>query len=241
MIPYIIGGFILYEMFFRSNKDMFIENTMQNNNLEGDYLSNGFNTDRYTIIIAAGHSEQNKNINRNGINEHDYTEEIGKRIYNILKDSDVNIIFLNRYNHDDWYNERKTVKDIINASMGGFDVQLHLNDSKSKTGKGVLTAYYAGNNEGKLLAEKISKYIHESCNIAYHYNAKGITANNEPGFPNLLHMLDVTDNTSVLVEIFFLFNDYEFNICTSENGKNCIASSISSALENAIVRKILTK
>lgn len=241
MISYFIGGFILYQIMKGSNSMEFIKDIMIKNQLEGEFLVNDFQPDRYTIVIAAGHSEQNKNINRNGINEHDYTEEIGKRIYNILKDNDINVIFLNRYNHDDWYNERKTVKEIINASKGGFDVQLHLNDSKSKTGKGVLTAYYAGNNEGKLLAEKISKYIHENCNIAYHYNNKGITANNESGFPNLLHMLDITDNTSVLVEIFFLFNDYEFNICTSEAGKNCIAESISSALENAIARKILTK
>jgi N-acetylmuramoyl-L-alanine amidase len=219
-----------------------IENIMKKHHFEGDCLySVDFRADLYTLVICAGHSEENKNIEREGVNEHDYTEDIGKKIYwQLVRNKQYNVVFLNRHNHNDYKNERLTVRDIINGTKGGLDLQLHLNDTVSRTAAGTLTCYYYGNEEGRQIAIDISAAINEALGLGFSYNYLGIVPHNAKGFPNLKNILDYTDNTSFLSEMFFLWNDDEFAKCTTPEGRDKMAGAIASALHVAMVRKIVS-
>lgn len=149
------------------------------------------------IVIDAGHGGNDLGINKNGITEKDIVLDIAKRIKELNKNENVEIVLTR---DSDVYTTLDGRSAFINKLKPSMVISLHLNNSKNTETKGnLIFTKPAVFDLAKKLAAKFDHCKVEEQN---------------------LHLLRNSESPAMLLELGYLSNEADRNYLNSEQGKN---------------------
>lgn len=177
----------------------------------GVLLSFNLSKDKKVVVIDAGHGGSDLGVNKDGFIEKEIVLKVAKKIKQLNKNSNLEIILTRE---DDSYPSLTERTDKINQLKPDLTISLHVNSSsKLNSEKKGAEVYYKANEASKLFADKLASKF-----------------NNCPVKTMNLHMLRVPENPSVLLELGFANNKNERDYLESENGQTETAEKILSVI-----------
>lgn len=177
----------------------------------GFLLSFTFSKEKKVVVIDAGHGGTDLGVNREGFIEKDVVLKVAKKIKELNKNRNLEIILTRE---DDSYPSLTDRTDKINKLKPDFTISLHVNSLfKDKSEKKGVEVYYKENDASKQIADKLASKF-DNCPVK---TAK-------------LHMLRMSDNPAVLLELGFVNNPQEREYLASEKGQIEMAEKILSVI-----------
>ncbi|KFC18892.1 N-acetylmuramoyl-L-alanine amidase [Chryseobacterium sp. FH1] len=177
----------------------------------GFLLSFTFSKEKKVVVIDAGHGGADMGVNREGFIEKDVVLKVAKKIKELNKNANLEIILTR---DDDSFPTLAERTDKINKLKPDFTISLHVNSVfKDKSDKRGAEVYYKENDASKLIADKLALKF-DNCPVK---TAK-------------LHMLRMSDNPAVMLELGFVNNPHEREYIGSEKGQIEMAEKILSVI-----------
>lgn len=177
----------------------------------GVLLSFSLLNTKKVVVIDAGHGGIDYGVNRDGFVEKDIVLQVAKKIKELNKNPNLEIILTR---DDDTYPTLSERTDLVNKINPNLTLSLHINSVlKADSEKKGAEVYYKDNDASKKLAEKLAaKFSH--C----------------PVKTQQLHMLRMSNNPALLLELGFVNQKDEREYLASEKGQNETAEKILSFL-----------
>lgn len=181
-----------------------------------------------TIAIDPGHGGVDGGaVSKSGIVEKDIALEISFKVRDYLQQAGAFVIMTRDGDYDlaaedtKGYSRRKTEDlhkraDVVNQSQAQLLVSVHLNSTPSSRWSGAQCFYFAGNEDGKLLAGKIQEQLID-------FTGK---TDRVPLPDNRIYLLKRVDVPAVTVEIGFLSNPEEAELMTQDDYQKRLAHAI---------------
>lgn len=167
-------------------------------------FTNGIN--KRVIVIDAGHGGQDIGTAREGISEKDIVLDIAKKIKNLNKNENIEIVLTR---DGDIYPTLSDRTDLINKIKPEMTISLHMNSIAKNSDKKGSEIYFQDNEASKNLAQKLSETF-DNC----------LTKNLN------LHILKNSNTPTVVLELGYMSNIDDRNYLNSENGKQATAQKI---------------
>ena len=155
------------------------------------------------IIIDAGHGGQDLGVSKNGINEKDIVLDIAKRIQQLNKNQNIEIILTRNSDSFASLNERSSLGNLKKPTM---IISLHVNNSTDKEKSGSEIFAKAANMD---LAKKLASKF-DNCTVS------------DENF----YLLRNSEQPAMMLELGYMSNDNERAFLTNENGKKEISAKI---------------
>jgi len=168
------------------------------------------------IVIDAGHGGHDFGAKIYDFKEKTIVEAISKKVKELNKDKNVDIVLLREGDHFMELSERVS---IINNIKPDLVVSLHVSSVLSDWQKDQVDAYVSSKNE-KFKQESIDSAEKLLSNVSNESLKKGKVK--EAPF----YIMKNSDCPSVLLELGYLTNEKNRDYITSENGQNEIAGKI---------------
>ena len=168
------------------------------------------------IVIDAGHGGHDFGAKIYDFKEKTIVEAISKKVKELNKDKNVDIVLLREGDHFMELSERVS---IINNIKPDLVVSLHVSSVLSDWQKNHVDAYVSSKNE-KFKQESIDSAEKLLSNVSNESLKKGKVK--EAPF----YIMKNSDCPSVLLELGYLTNEKNRDYITSENGQNEIAGKI---------------
>jgi len=177
----------------------------------GALLSFSLSKEKKVVVIDAGHGRSDLGVNRETFIEKDVVLKVAKKIKELNKNSNLEIILTRE---DDSYPSLIDRTNKINQLKPDLTISLHVNSSyKADSDKKGAELYYKRDDTSKYFADKLASKF-----------------NNCPVMTKSLHMLRVSENPSVLLELGFANNKDERDYLGSEKGQTETAEKILSVI-----------
>ena len=135
----------------------------------------------YTVVIDAGHGGfDSGKVGVDGTLEKDVNLIIAKKLENLLKSADINVIMI-RDSDKGLYTESSTNKkrqdmtaraDLMNNANADCIISIHQNSYSLESIDGAQVFYYTGSSEGELLASFIQKSLISKVDPSNHRKEK---------------------------------------------------------------------
>ena len=135
----------------------------------------------YTVVIDAGHGGLDSGkVGVDGTLEKDVNLIIAKKLENLLKSADINVIMV-RDSDKGLYTESSTNKkrqdmaaraDLMNNANADCIISIHQNSYSLESIDGAQVFYYTGSSEGELLASFIQKSLISKVDPSNHRKEK---------------------------------------------------------------------
>lgn len=182
----------------------------------------------YTIVLDAGHGGRDGgSVGAEGTIEKEINLEYVLLLKEKLVDNGYKVV-LTRKNDDGLYSEfakNKKTSDmnerfkIIKKANPNLVISIHMNSFSSKSAKGAMTYFRAGDNASKQCADLIQKSIATYCG-----------AKNTLGKVGDYYMLNCSYYTAVLIECGFISNPEEEKLLNSSAYKSKMIEAIYSGI-----------
>lgn len=177
----------------------------------GVLLSFSFLKEKKVVVIDAGHGGKDLGINRDGFVEKNVVLQVAKKIKELNRNQDLEIILTR---DDDSYPALSERTDLVNKINPDLTISLHINSSpKANSEKKGAEIFYKDNEASKVLADKLATKF-----------------NNCPVKTEKLHMLRMSNNPSLLLELGFANQKDEREYLASDKGQTETAEKILSFL-----------
>lgn len=177
----------------------------------GVLLSFSLLKEKKVVVIDAGHGGQDLGINRDGFVEKDVVLQVATKIKELNRNQDLEIILTR---DDDSYPALSERTDLVNKINPDITISLHINSSpKANSEKKGAEIFYKDNEASKVLADKLATKF-----------------NNCPVKTEKLHMLRMSNNPSLLLELGFANQKDEREYLASDKGQKETAEKILSFL-----------
>lgn len=175
--------------------------------------------DKRIIAIDAGHGGDDFGVNVNGFHEKSITVAVAKKIKELNKNENVEIVLIR---DGDTSMDLREKTNIINNLKPDLVISLHVNSNSNTKANGV-NAYISSNktfyDESKKMAEISIDKITSTGKLAKRYVSEAP-----------FYILKNANCSMVHLELGFLSNENDRNYITSEDGQNEIASKILESL-----------
>jgi N-acetylmuramoyl-L-alanine amidase len=174
------------------------------------------NVDKKTIVIDVSHGGHDNGRSIHGFTEKDVALDIAKKIKELNKNSNIEIILTRDSDKSLTTNERVQQ---INDLKPDFVISLHANsnDNENESGKDI---FISTKNKQK------EKSGNLALNLFYSFNDRNVEIKNAD-----FYLLKNVEHPIALVELGYLTNENDRKILTSEVGQTELANEILSAIK----------
>lgn len=173
-------------------------------------------SDKKIIVIDVSHGGYDNGISIGELNEKEITLNIAKKIKELNKNANVDIILTR--DSDKFVSFNKRTKS-INKVRPDFVISLHINSNEDK-GQNGMEIFVSNKNKQKVKSEKLALDIYNS------FDNRNREINKAD-----FYLLKNINYPITLVELGYLTNEKDREYLTSENGQLELATSLLNAIK----------